>query len=652
MTTIDQRTTTAVLHPLEPLSAAEIEAAVAIARAERNPGSDALFVRISLQEPPKEAVLAFVEGDPVSREAFMVIRDRATLQTIQAVVSITDGRVRSWEVVPDAQPAITFDEFRAAEGVMRADARWQAAMRERGVTDFSLAMLDAWSAGYYVPEDHPGTRRIIRALTFLRADPEDNGYARPVEGLITEFDLDRMEVVDVEDHGVVPLPPMAGNYTPEGIARPGNVPHFDGVRADLKPVSITQPEGVSFEVRGHEVRWQKWRFRIGFNMREGLMLHTIAYEDRGRLRPILYRASVSEMWVPYGDPAPTHRRKQVFDMGEYGVGMLANSLELGCDCLGEIRYFDGVVSDTAGRPMTITNAICLHEEDFGLLWKHTDMRTGKVEVRRSRRLVVSMIATVGNYEYGFFWYLYQDGTIELGIKLTGVMSTGAIAEGERPAYGALVAPGLYGPNHQHYFSVRLDTMIDGPNNSVYEVESEAAPAGQENPLGNAWVVKKRLLGREAEAQRTIDPLKARNWQIVNPSSRNPLGEPVAYRLVPGENVLPFTQPGCGPVKRAGFATKHLWVTPYAPGELYAAGDYPNQHPGDGGLPTYTAADRPIEDTDIVVWYTMGHHHVVRPEDWPVMPVGMIGFQLKPTGFFDGNPALDVPPSATGHACHE
>ncbi|MDQ6803471.1 MAG: tyramine oxidase, partial [Actinomycetota bacterium] len=185
------------------------------------------------------------------------------------------------------------------------------------------------------------------------------------------------------------------------------------------------PRGPSFTVEGHEIRWQKWRLRIGFTAREGLVLHTVAYEDGDRLRPVLYRASFSEMVVPYGEVAPTHSWKNAFDIGEYGIGVLANSLELGCDCLGEIRYFDAVLSDAAGEPQVLRNAVCVHEEDFSLIWKHIDWRTGETEVRRSRRLVVSFVATVGNYEYGFYWYFFQDGSIESEVKLTGIVSTGA-----------------------------------------------------------------------------------------------------------------------------------------------------------------------------------------------------------------------------------
>jgi primary-amine oxidase len=520
-------------------------------------------------------------------------------------------------------------------------------MRKRGITDFDLCMVDPWSAGNFGIDSERG-QRIVRALTWVRASPRDNGYARPVENVVAVVDLHAMQVLAVEDYGVVPLPPEDANYS-SAVA---------GARSDLQPIEIRQPNGTSFQVEGHEIRWQKWRFRVGFTAREGLVLHTVSYADQGRERPILYRASLSEMVVPYGDPRPFYFRRNAFDVGEAGVGMLANTLELGCDCLGEIHYFDVVGNDGRGQPLTLPNVICVHEEDYGVLWKHTDWRIHATEVRRSRRLVVSFIATVGNYDYGFYWYFYQDGTLEYQVKLTGVISNGATLPGERPKWGALVAPQVYGPIHQHFFNVRLDMMIDGQLNSVYEINTVKDPQGVENPFDNAFHTEATLLASESQAQRVIDPMSARFWTIANPGSQNRLGDPVAYKLMPGENVLPFAGPNSSVVKRAGFITKHLWVTPYRPTERYAAGDYPNQHPGGAGLPDYTKNDEPIENTDVVVWYTFGSHHVVRPEDWPVMPVSYIGFSLKPVGFFDRNPALDVPPpmlhggnGVDGQSCH-
>ena len=630
---------TAALHPLDPLSAGEIERAWRIVGEQQALGPRTRAVFIMLHEPAKKIVLAHRAGDPVERCAFIVLVDSAAGRTYEAVVSLTECRVLSWEHIPGVQPAIVLDEFVECEAAVRADARWQAAMRKRGVTDFSLTMVDAWSAGNFgFPQDEG--RRLVRALTWVRRGPADNGYARPVANVVTVVDLNEMKVLSVEDGGVVPLPPEDANYSP-AVA---------GERPGLKSLHIHQPEGPSFMLSGHELAWQKWRLRIGFTPREGLVIHTVTYEDQGRERPILYRASVADMVVPYGDPRPTYFHRNAFDVGEYGMGTLANVLANGCDCLGEIRYLDAVVNDSQGRAVTLPNAVCIHEEDAGILWKHFDWRLGTTEVRRSRRLVVSSISTVGNYEYGFYWSFYQDGAIELQVKMTGVISNGAEPPGAKPIWGELVAPQVYGPIHQHFFNARMDMMVDGLDNSVYEVNTVADPPGPDNPHHNAFHTEATLLGSEGKAQRLIDPLVGRFWKIVNPSVRNRLGEPVAYKLVPGENVRPFAGPDAAVTRRAAFMTKHLWVTRHDPRERYAAGDYPNQHPGGAGLPSYVADDAPLENTDLVVWYTFGAHHVVRPEDWPVMPVTPIGFMLKPSGFFDRNPALDVPRPTPHGAC--
>jgi len=432
------------------------------------------------------------------------------------------------------QPALTYPEVFAAQQAVLADAAFQEAMNRRGITDLSSVVIYPWTAGYRGPEDAASQGRFIRMEVALAEGPGDNYYAHPVEGVIATIELDSM-TVRIEDHGVVPVPTSSGNYTQEGIRAAKNVPSFpDGVRTDVKPIAITQPEGISFQIDGHGVRWQKWRFRVGFTPREGLVLHLVEYFDKGRYRPLLYRAALSEMYVPYADPTPSHNFKNVFDAGEVGVGVLANSLELGCDCLGEIRYFDATVNDAEGQPVVLANAICMHEEDYNLLWKHLEYNedgSTRVEVRRSRRLVISSISTVGNYEYGFYWYLYQDGTIQYEIKLTGIIAPAAIVPGELPVAGTLFAPGLYGPHHQHYFNVRLDMMVDGPLNSVVEVNCEPLPWGEGNPHGNTWVARETLLATESEAQRTIEPRASRFWKIVNPSSLSALGQPVEVKKI-------------------------------------------------------------------------------------------------------------------------
>jgi primary-amine oxidase len=278
-----------------------------------------------------------------------------------------------------------------------------------------------------------------------------------------------------------------------------------------------------------------------------------------------------------------------------------------------------------------------------MLWKHTDWRTNQSEVRRARRLAVSVIATVGNYDYGFYWYFYQDGTIQLEVKLTGIVNTMALKPGESPRYGTEVAPRLMAPNHQHFFGARLDLDIDGQENTAVEVNTVSVPAGEENPHGNAFYAQATPLGTEAAAQRNTNPPSSRFWRIVNESRKNELNGPVGYRLVPGENVLPFAQPGAAILARSGFLTRNFWVTPFDPRERYPAGDYPNQSSGGEGLPHWTKRDRNVAATDLVVWYTFGQTHIPRIEDWPVMPVSSVGFLLRPDGFFGANPALDLPP---------
>lgn len=331
------------------------------------------------------------------------------------------------------------------------------------------------------------------------------------------------------------------------------------------------------------------------------------------------------------------------------MGRNMGSLSLGCDCLGEVRYLDAVVAGDDGEPMLCPNVVCIHEEDYSILWKHYDLSTGSSEVRRSRRLVVSSIATLGNYEYGFYWYFYQDGHIEFEIKLTGVVQTRALPPGGSDDYGTIVSTDLSAVNHQHIFNMRLDFDVDGTGNSVVEVDTVPLPPGEANPHRNAFAAQETLLETEQQAQRIIDPLKSRCWKIVNPTKLNRFGEPVAFKLLPEASSLMLAAADSRVAARARFAQNHLWVTPYDPNEMHAAGDYPNQSTGEDGLPRWTAQDRGISDTDVVLWHTFGVSHIPRPEDWPIMPVERIGFQLLPVGFFDRNPSLDVAPPQP--ACH-
>jgi primary-amine oxidase len=608
-----------VAHPLDPLTPEEIAAAVAAVRATGRLGEAAWFSTVTVDDARRPGT---------GRRARLLVVPGPEAAVVEATVALATGEVEAWVVHDGVRPALGFGESLVAIAALHEHEGFRAAMAARGITDLDEVQVDPWPTGSFGIAAEEG-RRVARCICFHRQEPGDNGYARPIEGLQVFVDMARGEVLDLVDTGPVPLPADRGSYFPEDHPpRPG-----------LTPLAITQPEGVGFTVDGHELAWQGWTLHVSLDPLEGIVLRDVAYGGRSILR----RASISEMVVPYGDPGPGHGWKNAFDVGEWGLGRLANSLALGCDCLGEIRYLDAVLAGEQGEATTIANAICLHEEDVGIGWKHQDLFTGRTEVRRRRRLVVQSVATVGNYEYAFSWCFHQDASLELEVRLTGIMSTRAVGDDPPDASSPTVAPGLAAPVHQHLFCARLDPAVDGPVNEVHEVDVAPLPAGAGNPWGNGFAPTVTPLASEQAARRLADPARSRSWAIVNPAVRNGLGRPVAYRLVPRATPSLLAAEGSSIAARAGFATRNLWVTPYDPGQRRPAGDFPNQHPGGAGLPAWTAADRALEGTEVVVWHTFGVTHVPRPEDWPVMPVESTGFQLLPAGFFDRNPALDVPP---------
>ena len=636
------------LHPLEPLNSAEVEAGLTLLRSMKDFSSSTRVISLMLKEPRKEFVYGWPGGPSPSREAVAILFDNGRNRASRVVLDLTLGAVTDVELAAEGmQPTLSVDEQEECERAVLASEEFRAALeRHYGVSDTSLVMVDIWSAGNYGAEEDRSLR-LARPLCFLRKEPGENGYAHPIEGIRPVVDLNKMQVIRVEEHGMFPLPTAPAEYAADRVT---------GFRTDIKPLVITQPEGPSFKLQGNQIEWQKWSLVIGFDAREGLTIHDVRYFDQGRRRSILYRASLTEMVVPYGDPRPTQVRKNAFDVGEYGIGMCANSLRLGCDCVGHIEYLDAHLCTSQGEPLTIRNAICIHEEDFGILWKHTDRRIPHApEVRRSRRLVISSVSTVENYEYGFFWYFYQDGNIQFEVKLTGVLSLGATLPGVTPAHGAMLNDLLFAPNHQHFFNMRLDFNIDGPANTVQRVDVVADPADENNAFSNAFRATATTLTTEKESLENLNLSTDRTWKIINPSVGNRVGQPVAYRFFGGDNAVPHGAPEAWWRKRAGFVNHHVWVTPFDERERYAAGEYPNQSFCTDGLPKWVERDRPIENTDIVFWYTFGHTHIPRLEDYPVMPAAYIGFLLKPSGFFDMNPANDLPPSASkasGSCCKD
>jgi len=633
-----------VTHPLQRLSADEIRHARALLEKADLLTVGTRFAYLALEEPSKDRVLAFQPGELVDRRVRALLLDVHTGQSRTVVASLTRDEVDevvALDAAVDGQPAIILDELFTVDEIVKADPGWVAAMRRRGIADLDLVRPCPLSAGVYDIAGEPG-HRLVRVLSFRQDYPKDHCWAHPIDGVVAYVDLTARRVMTLIDEALLPIPAERANHDDHEYVGPA--------RTTLKPIEITQPDGPSFTVDGDLVRWESWTLRIGFEPREGLVLHQISYRDGERERPLIYRASVAEMVVPYADPGPIHFWQNYFDAGEYLLGQQANSLTLGCDCLGEIHYFDVVLADSEGAPREIPRAVCLHEEDFGVLWKHTDLFTGSAETRRQRRLVVSFFATVGNYDYGFYWYLYLDGTIQLEVKLTGVVFATAYAEGS--PWASELAPGLGAPYHQHLFNARLDMMLDGPTNAVDELDIQRIPMGADNPYGNAFTRKATRLTRESEAARLAEPAVGRVWRITNPASVNRLGQPVGYLLQPQGQPVLLADPASSIAKRAAFATRHLWVTRHDPAERYPAGELINQHPGGAGLPAFVAQDRPIDGEDIVLWHTFGSAHFPRTEDWPVMPVEHCGFTLTPVNFFDRNPTLDVPATTSRHCTDE
>jgi len=632
-------------HPLEPLSADEFRQTATVLRREGRIGDTFRFASIELKEPAKAEVKAWRPGDAVPRIAFAVVLDRAENKTYEATVDLTGDSVVSFEHVDGVTPNFTVDEFHAVDEAMREHPDVVAALAKRGFTDLSLLLMDVWTYGKaMMPEQH-AHRRLGWCDLWARETPEGNPFAHPISGLKLLVDMNTLELLEIEDHHDYGRPDVDAEYVPSVRGTT--------VRDDLKPLHITQPEGASFTVEGTELKWQNWTMRLGFNYREGPVIYQVTFDDDGVTRDVAYRMSFAEMVVPYRDPTFDHYRRTAYDIGEWGLGFMTTSLELGCDCLGEIAYVDATLHDWTGEPREIKNAICLHEEDNAVLWKHVDERMG-AEVRRQRRMVVSCHATVANYEYLVYWRFYQDGNIECEVRATGIMVTTPFPEGaEAPPYGTVVDKNSYAPFHQHFIVARLDLDVDGAENTVMEVDSVAPPVSEENPYGLALVTKSTPIRSEAEAGRDYDWGTQRAWKVVNPNKFNKHGTNVSYKLAPGACFPALMDPSTPQYLRAPVIGHTLWVTKNSDDERWPAGAYPVQSEVDKGMSEWIKDDASLENTDVVLWYVFGIHHITRVEEWPIMAVDTVSFWLKPSGFFDRNPSIDAPPTvkAEGGTCH-
>ena len=568
------------------------------------------------------------------------------------IVSVTDLAGR--------QPGLTDRDTDIAKDIVDADPRIKAALVARGLT--VRRKVSELVGVQYAPIGHdPGLAqqggRLMRA--FFASDQDAiNEFSPFLDGLSAVVDLYARQVVRLDDNAGVPrsaVPHDIFDRKVRGAAGATREPRSrDGRR--------------SFSVERNVVRWRNWQLRYGFNLREGLVLYQVGYEDQGRRRSILYRASVSEIVTAYGDASDFWSWLELFDEGVFGLGASAVAVEPGREVPANALVLDPPLPDSeqprfSARP---PHRIYVYERDAGNLMYY---RQGDLTFHaRARELVIGFLASFGNYVYGINWVFREDGSFRFEAELAGevltklvrqqacevcqAMTAGPGASGESRTfssrgddrYGTLVLPGLVAANHQHWFNLRLDFDVDGAANAVRENNlAHAGPASHEGGAAESrgFTASHTVFGRATDAVRDMNEETARTWTIYNPAAVNREGRPAGYTIAPMENAMTIFPPA----RRqgaAGFTAHHLWVTPYRPDQLYAAGPYPNQAtPGDAdGLARY-ADQEAIYDRDIVVWYSLGMTHFPRVEDYPVMSSARLSVTFHPDGFFQRNPAVGL-----------
>lgn len=624
-----------IAHPMDPLTADEYDRTVEVLREAGHVDDASRFSSLDLREPAKADVLAWGPGESFSRSAFAVVKQGP--RTFEAVVDLSAGSVASWTEIEGVQPSLLLEEFIGTGEILGENEEFVAALASRGFAIDEVMCAPMTLGNYDIPE-HAG-RRLLKTPCFVVGDV--SLFNRPIEGLWAVVDLNAREVVEIVDEAVIPV-----SDAPAALDEATIAPE----RARLVPVVLHQPDGTNFTVRGHVVEWDNWTIHQRLEKRSGLIISTVTYRDGDEVRPVLYQGAVSELFVPYMDPNGNWYSRTFMDGGEYGFGANATPLTPGTDCPRTGVLLDALVPDDMGGAIVMTDAICIFERNLGdPAWRHFDnlMGTG-FEGRRAIELVLRMGAAIGNYDYFIDWVFTQDGRIKARIGATGFdglkgvrsQSMDDATAAEETAYGTLVAPGLVATNHDHFFSIRLDLDVDGTDNSLSVDRLE--PVRFDGPRRSGWVIESRLARTEQEAMLDYDPSRPAVWRVINADAEGPVGNAPGYVLRPGNSVAySLLADDDAPAQRAGFTRHQLWVTPHDPDQRYAAGMYVNQSASGLGLPAWTAANRSIENTDIVLWYTAGFHHVPRTEDFPIMPTVWHELELMPFNFFDRNPALDL-----------
>uniref|UniRef100_A0A0D9X0L5 Amine oxidase n=1 Tax=Leersia perrieri TaxID=77586 RepID=A0A0D9X0L5_9ORYZ len=652
----------AAAHPLDPLSAAELAAVrAAVLASPLIPSRPLTFYYVGLDEPEKPDVLsyAYASGGAAAalpRRAFVIARAGGESHELRVdVTASANATVISHAVHTGAGfPTLTLEEQFAAVALPPSHAAFVESVRRRGV-DMDDVLCAVFPVGWFGDGDgEPRRRRVAKVLCFVASETA-NFYARPIEGVTMVVDLDAMAIVGYRDRVTYPVPKAEGTDY-----RAGEVgPPYDGPTP--APGVVVQPEGRGFHVDGHVVRWANWEFHVGFDMRAGTVISLASLHDAGgaprRRRQVLYRGFVSEIFVPYMDPVEEWYYRTFLDAGEYGLGLWAFPLIPGADCPSNAAYIDGHYSAQDGNPVDARNMICVFERYSGdVAWRHTEAGFPSQLVRPDASLVVRMVVSAGNYDYILDWEFKMSGSIKLVVSLTGLLEVKETAyshtdQFDGDAHGKLVSENTIAVYHDHYVTYHLDLDVDGTNNSFVKntITTITGDTGTNTPRRSYWTVKREVAEREADGQVDLTASESPSeLAFVNTAKKTKMGNEIGYRIVPSgvataRSVLADDD---FPQRRAAYCKRQVWVTPYAKAERWASGLYADQsNGGDDGLAAWSRRNRGIRGEDIVLWYTVGIHHVPCQEDFPVMPTISGGVELRPVNFFERNPLLRMKPPA-------